>query len=365
MFPPNPYPNETYRGWIWDGTKWTCQGGYGEFGGAGPPGPPGPPGPEGDRGPQGEEGPTGPQGQTGPPGEGLHVRGTVTYVNQLPEYGNEDGDIWVVTSTGDAYIWDGEAWINIGALSGVPGPPGPQGVIGPTGPPGSTGATGTAGPTGPPGTQGVPGPEGPRGFIGPTGDRGETGPPGPPGPPGESGSGARVLLRTLTANGSAFLEDFTSFEDFDDYEIVYSNVRPATDNVALRCQYFTSGVRRTAAYSFGVTWWSGSGDSDIRGTQGFGGSLDYVSLCTGLSNINGVGVSGTFRIYNCRSTTEYKFHENRCAHNSASAISTRDSGIPTMSGGVYWGDTQRVTGLRFYMSTGNIASGRIKIYGLG
>jgi hypothetical protein len=119
---------------------------FGEAGARGFTGPQGPEGPQGPQGPQGDLGPQGPQGDIGPR---LSVKGSVTSVEDLPDSNNESGDIFIVTGTGDSYVWqetpDGDSsfgWINIGPLQGPQGDPGPQGLQGPQGDPGPQGIAG-------------------------------------------------------------------------------------------------------------------------------------------------------------------------------------------------------------------------------
>jgi hypothetical protein len=81
---------------------------------------PGPPGPAGAGGP----GPPGPPGTAGPPGPPLQVKGSVSGINNLPPTGNSVGDLYVVTSTGHAYSWNGTAWIDMGPFLGPIGPAG-------------------------------------------------------------------------------------------------------------------------------------------------------------------------------------------------------------------------------------------------
>jgi len=57
---------------------------------------------------------------------------------------HDDGDMWI-DSNGDGWVWNGDAWINVGSVqgpAGPPGPPGPPGETGAQGPPGQDG-TGT------------------------------------------------------------------------------------------------------------------------------------------------------------------------------------------------------------------------------
>ena len=124
-----------------------AQGPPGPAGAQGAQGPAGAQGAAGRAGPQGPAGTTGATGPKGDPGAGVHVTGSVATAADLPPSGNE-GDAYIVTSTGDLHVWDGDEWINTGPVVGPAGPQGATGATGPEGPPGP------AGPTGPPGADG-------------------------------------------------------------------------------------------------------------------------------------------------------------------------------------------------------------------
>jgi hypothetical protein len=74
------------------------------------------------------------------------------------------GDLYIVTTTGDGYVYDGVQWNNIGPIQG------PAGATGATGATGTTGATGATGPTG--AASNVAGPTGATGATGETGPTG-------------------------------------------------------------------------------------------------------------------------------------------------------------------------------------------------
>jgi Collagen triple helix repeat (20 copies) len=110
-------------------------------------GPAGPQGPQGDRGPQGEKGEkgdTGAQGAKGDPGAGVHVTGSVATADELPDSA-EEGDAYIVTSTGHLHVWEGDEFVDTGLVQGPQGEQGPVGPAGPQGPKGDTGSTGPAG----------------------------------------------------------------------------------------------------------------------------------------------------------------------------------------------------------------------------
>ncbi|WP_020534596.1 tail fiber domain-containing protein [Lewinella cohaerens] len=243
-------------GYVWDGNMWVnvgqIQGPQGPQGAPGPAGPQGNPGPQGEQGeqgvagpagPQGSQGPTGPAGVAGPQGEqgsigptgatgpagpqgtvgpigpqgpagqdgtGVQIIGTVATVADLPATSMQ-GDLYIVQTDGDGYVWDGSMWVNVGQIQGPQGPqgamgatgpqgiqgpqglqgePGPAGATGAMGPAGAIGATGPEGPVGPAGAQGPqgePGPAGPQGATGPMGATGPQGPQGDAGPAGTQG----------------------------------------------------------------------------------------------------------------------------------------------------------------------------------
>ncbi|MDV7400359.1 hypothetical protein RZS08_53585, partial [Arthrospira platensis SPKY1] len=70
-------------------------------------------------------------------------------VSELPDgSGSNIGDLIIISTTGEGYVWDGASWISIGLIRG------PQGESGPQGPQGVAGAQGLTGP------QGIQGPVG-------------------------------------------------------------------------------------------------------------------------------------------------------------------------------------------------------------
>ena len=186
-------------------------------------------------GPKGEDGksivgPPGPRGPQGPPGTGIHIRGVLNSVAELPTTCVDESEAYLINN--EVWTWIGTEWVNLGNIQGPQGIPG-ESIVGPPGPPGPPGKSiiGPPGPPGPPGPEGKhatdikvkgsvpsstllpPGGNYPNdayfvgndlwvwgldfkwynagpiaGLQGPPGDS-IVGPPGPPGPPGEPGPG--------------------------------------------------------------------------------------------------------------------------------------------------------------------------------
>jgi hypothetical protein len=101
-----------------ESTKYWKQFSYGGGGSAGP----------GQRGATGPAGPIGPTGPQGIPGLGITFVARIPTVDDLPPTA-DNGDMYIVDETGDAWIWSGDAgaFENAGPIVGPTGPTGPAG----------------------------------------------------------------------------------------------------------------------------------------------------------------------------------------------------------------------------------------------
>jgi hypothetical protein len=178
--------------------------------------------------------------------------------------------------------------------------------------------------------------------------------------------GGLTLLEQHTASSSATL-DFTTFisSSYDEYQFEFVSVIPATNDVAFRMQMGTGG---------GPTWDTGtnyawqlftfraggsalngaeSGQSFISFTYGAGGTLGIDNTTTS------GGMNGSIRLFNPQSTAVYKHMVGQMRYKDAEPF-----WLINEVAGTYLATTA-LTGIRFYMSSGNIASGTIRVYGLG
>ncbi len=154
------------------------KGDKGETGATGEKGEPGLKGDTGDTGPDGDTGPAGPIGDTGATGAGLTIKGSYNSYEELIDAHPQgsDGDSYLVN--GSLYVWNGNAWENVGNIKGDTGDVGPKGDTG------AKGDTGVKGDTGdaftfedftPEQLAGLKGPKGDTGDTGKTGSKGDTG----------------------------------------------------------------------------------------------------------------------------------------------------------------------------------------------
>jgi hypothetical protein len=173
-------------------------------------------------------------------------------------------------------------------------------------------------------------------------------------PPGST-AGSLILLEQHTASSSATL-DFTTCitSTYDVYEIVFMNVVPATDNVSFYMRMSTDG---------GATYASGGSDyyysyiANATATlSGSGAVAAQLQLANSVNTASGRSINGTYRLYNPGGA----LHKSLAGHLNAAAA----SGQYEFTGGGLYLSTTAVNAFRFLMSSGNVASGTIRVYGV-
>jgi hypothetical protein len=189
---------------------------------AGPKGDKGNTGAKGDKGNTGAKGDKGSTGAKGDKGNtGQRGDDWSSGLGEPITPGQQEGDHYLDTETGNVYYWSGAGWEDSGNIQGPQGDKGSTGAKGNTGAKGdkgSTGAKGDKGNTGAKGDKGNTGTQGDKGNTGTQGDKGNagadgatgaagiTGATGPQGQKGESGSDATIANagdnRVVTSDGT-------------------------------------------------------------------------------------------------------------------------------------------------------------------
>jgi hypothetical protein len=168
-----------------------------------------------------------------------------------------------------------------------------------------------------------------------------------------------TLLSQATASSSATI-DFTAFISaaYDRYFVDLVNIIPATDNVQLYLRVGTgAGPTWVTTNSYGYSSWQSdtSGGSGARAS----GSTAQIEIANGIANTSTkTGYCGVVDIFNPGSASlEKAFLWRGWRGNSGGA------GLQNSGGGSYM-LTTAVTGIRFLMSSGNIASGIFRVFGM-
>ena len=167
-------------------------------------------------------------------------------------------------------------------------------------------------------------------------------------------SGCRVLLATLTASNSATLSDTTHFTaTYQDYELVFENILPATTSTTLELQVHSAAAFPATVYLNAAAFLQSGGWAVANPTT-------FIQLsATILVSNAGSGVSGTVKVYNPLQTTSPKQWSGILSHPA-----TTGNSATFMASGYWNGGNGAVDGFQVLFSSGNITSGTIKIYGI-
>jgi hypothetical protein len=175
-----------------------------------------------------------------------------------------------------------------------------------------------------------------------------------------SGGGALVLLQEQTASNSATL-DFTSWygSDFDSIFIELVNVTAATSGVGILMQVSTNGGSTwdtDSNYNF-FDWAKGVAAPGYQAYNQHGGMSAFQWWGPDANDMgNSVGFSGTGHLLNVTGSNIV---------GAWRGIGQSTSGYwYEIEYGVTYSGTGPVNGIQFLMTSGNIASGIIRIYGI-
>ncbi len=173
--------------------------------------------------------------------------------------------------------------------------------------------------------------------------------------------GDRVLLATKTASASATL-DFTEFDNavYRRYEFELENVKPATDNVSF---YFRTSTNAGSTYDAGASDYAHgqSGTSASSATTGASLGASAILLNTAVTIGNAAseyGLSGELVLTGAPSAAVFTELRGMVTYwNTAGAMVQLELGGARLS-------AADVDAVRFLFSSGNIASGTIRMFGI-
>ena len=178
--------------------------------------------------------------------------------------------------------------------------------------------------------------------------------------------GNLTLLTTATASSSATL-DFTSSinSTYNSYLFKFYDIHPANDDVHFQFQADT-GTNTSYNQTMTTTTFNAIHFEDDSSTNlNYGTPLDQAQgtsfqiLSTGMGNDNDQNVSGELKIFNPSSDTFVKHFIYNGNNNEY-----RNASYNQFVAG-YFNLTTALTRFQFKMSSGNMDSGTIKMYGVG
>lgn len=175
--------------------------------------------------------------------------------------------------------------------------------------------------------------------------------------PGANGGGL-VLLEQHTASSSATLNFTTCISStYDDYIIRFANIIPASSAVDFQFRISTNGgssYDSSSNYYWGLNYVPNVGAAGVLQ----GSSVTSISLFTAIdTSVSFGGISGQINLYNPGSAASRK---NTTFQVAANQVGATFSGVGSGVGG----SATAVNAFQFFFSSGNIASGTIRCYGI-
>ena len=183
-------------------------------------------------------------------------------------------------------------------------------------------------------------------------------------------SGSLVPIKTLTASSSATLSfvdgaaDVVLDSTYPIYKFVFIDIHPATDETQFKVNFSIDSGSNYNVTKTTTNFNAYHNEPDGTTILGYNGSWDLAQstnaqpLTTNTGNDNDQSVSGELTIYNPSSTT---FVKHFIANVNTSSGDNYSVNLYTAG---YGNTTSAIDAIRFQMSSGNIDSGQIKLYGI-
>ena len=187
---------------------------------------------------------------------------------------------------------------------------------------------------------------------------------------GGGDTGALVHIKTLTASSSATLS-FVHGTDgvvldstYPIYKFEFIDIHPATDNTSLGFQANAAGASGYNETITSTTFlaYHNEGDGDTALT--YAASMDqaqgtaFQAISGAVGNDNDQTTSGELWLYGISSTTFVKHFMSTCV------LSNPSDYMHNFFSAGYFNLTSALDEFQFKMSSGNIDSGKIKLYGI-
>jgi len=182
-------------------------------------------------------------------------------------------------------------------------------------------------------------------------------------------SGALTLIKTLTASSSSTLSFVNGSSDvvldntYPIYLFKFINIHPASDGVAFYVNFRDGGsaydaTKTTTFFLSRHAEDDGSTELSYKTGQDLAQSTSSQYLTVDSDNNNDSSQSGEMFLFNPASTTFVKHFMSR-----VQGVQTNQHSMENFAAG-YCNVTAAIDGVQFTMSSGNIDSGTIKLYGI-
>ena len=183
-------------------------------------------------------------------------------------------------------------------------------------------------------------------------------------------SGALTHIKTLTASSSGTLSfvhgsnGVVLDSTYPIYKFEFINIHPATDTANFQFNMSTDSGSNYNVIKTTTQFRAYHGENDADPTLRYESAHDlaqstaFQTISNNLGNGNDENISGFLQLFNPSSTTFVKHFISKSATNSA------DDYAYNFNLAGYGNTTSAINGVQFKMSSGNIDSGKIKLYGI-
>jgi hypothetical protein len=184
--------------------------------------------------------------------------------------------------------------------------------------------------------------------------------------PGQIVQGKMILISEQTASGSASIS-FTSGIDstYPIYKFEFINCHPSNDSVNFKMNLSTDGGSNYNVTKTTTFFYASHDEADTEAQIAYDTGRDLAQgtadahISNEVGNGNDESLSGTMYLFNPSSSTYVKHFMSE-----AQTYHGGDLSIVNYLAG-YGNTTSPVNAIKFLFQTGNIDSGKIKLYGIG
>ena len=182
------------------------------------------------------------------------------------------------------------------------------------------------------------------------------------------------FITKITASNDATVSigSSTITDDYDYYDVIINQLKPATDSVMLEVRMGvegTTGVETGMNYNYFLKQKYMQHSGSLYGALFYDVVDDSIILNSGnnshtrLGNGSGRFFNGYYRFHNLRSATSVKAITNIDQFMRSATTAYVTYGLEMFQAG-FENSSNKVDEIQFFMSSGNIASGTISVYGI-
>lgn len=171
--------------------------------------------------------------------------------------------------------------------------------------------------------------------------------------------GAWKHLQTVSASSSATVDLETGLSStYDAYMIVGSSVKVSTDNVSMNLRVKASGTYQADATDYAWTNFLTVAGTNTNANSNSDSEITLTNEVTKIGNASGECFNFEIQFNAPADAVFHNFHWSGSFNRAA------DSLPALMDGCGFYTGVEAITGIRFFPSSGNIASGTFSLYGL-